>query len=369
MRRSERPTDSRAKALVGTLLLVAACGGPAPTSAPDIGTPATSTAPSTATVPSTTPAATMRPEAVTYGQHYCAALEAWDTALDDAVAWSTDARLEPSKADTPDPEIATALEVMRMEIGEVKAFPPVTPVARALEQAAGRLERVVGLLGPVMAERGPVSDDLEQHVSRLFADLSSAAEFHRVAEGGYGRLECPPDQRERISDAAGMVSFAVPDGWLRLGPSAAERETQLATIEDDAFVARLRQQADLAGPSGLVAYDAADPGASGIGAVVWSFLDPGTTDLLGSAEAIQAELASGSLLSEVAVRYLDRPAGDGARVVARSTDGDLRDQLIVDLVRVDAGIVLIVSIVPESDAPSYRLAIERVLGSLDVGVP
>lgn len=269
-------------------------------------------------------------------------------------------------ATTPDSDTAAAIEVMRTEIAEIATFPPVVPVARALEKAADRLERVVGLLGLVVAARGDMSGELEQDLPRLSTDMASAAEFHRVVEGSYGQLDCPPDPRGRVGHPAGVVSVTTPDGWRLLGPSAGERENQLETIDDADYALRLREHLELFSTSGTVLYDAVHPGASGIGAVVGLDLIPDETDLLGTMEAIEAGLTLDTTFTDVVVRYVDRPAGDGARLVARARgDGD-PDEIIVDTVRVDEGLIFVISRVPEADAPTYWLAIERIVGSLRV---
>jgi hypothetical protein len=307
--------------------------------------------------------ATMRPEAAAYGRQYCAAIVAWDTALDQAIDWSSAARLEPSVALTPDPDTAAAIEGMRTEIAGIATFPPVVPIARAMEKAAARLERVLGLLGPAMADPGTTSAELEEQLPRLSADMASAAEFHRVAEGNYGPLDCPDDRSDRVGTPDEDIWVVTPFGWRYFGPSADERATQIEALGNPSYASRLEVAVDIVGPNGIVLYDAADPGKSGVGAVVGLGLIPDETDLQGIMEAIEAELVTAVGPLNVDVRYMDRAAGDGARLIAYSTQGEL-DQLIVDLVRVDDGLVFVLSRSPREDAMTYWLAIERILGSL-----
>jgi hypothetical protein len=339
------------------VLSLAACGAPAPTAAPTSAPPAPAAA---------TPVATMRPEAATYWRQYCAAISTWNLALDHAIDWSGRARLDPSAAKVPDPEIAEAIEAMRTEIAGIAAFPPVVPVARALEKAAARMERVVGLLGPVMAEPGTASAELEQELPRLSADMASAAEFHRVAEGNYGPLDCPDGPSERVGPSAVPMSVAKPDGWQVFGQSDLKRQAQLEAIGNADYAGRILHWADFGGGSTAVVYDADRPGRSGIGAVAWMSFDPEANDLLGSMELLEEELASDATLSEVVVRYLDRPAGDAARLVAHARMEEQRDLYIVDVVRVTGGMIIVVSLMPEADAPTYWLAIEQIVGSLRV---
>jgi hypothetical protein len=95
-------------------------------------------------------------------------------------------------------------------------------------------------------------------------------------------------------------------------------------------------------------------------------IDTEADDLLGSMELLEVELSADATLSDVVVRYLDRPSGDAARLVAHAKLGDQRDMFIVDVVRATEGMILIVSLMPESDAPTYWLAVERIVGSLRV---
>jgi hypothetical protein len=356
---AERAYGRRSGVAAALLLSLAACGAPAP--APPTAPPASAPPASAAA----TAVATMRPEAATYWRQYCAAVEAWDRALDHAVAWSTEARLDPAAGGKPDPETAAAIEEMRTEIAGIARFPPAVPIARALEKAAARMERVIGLLGPVMADPGAPSTELEQELPRLSADMASAAEFHRVAEGNYGPLGCPDHSGDGVGSADGVVSVVLPDGWRLFGPSADDQAKQLAELGNRRYGSRLKDHVDIIGPTGIVLYDAAQPGRSGVGAVVGLGLIPGATDLQGAMDAIEAGLVAQVGPLNVAVKYMDRAAGDGARLISYSTEGK-REQLIVDLVRVDPGLILVLSRIPREDGPSYWLAIERILGSLRV---
>jgi hypothetical protein len=340
------------------LLTLAGCSAPAP---------APPTAPPTAVPPASaaaTPVATMRPEAATYWRQYCAAVAAWDRALDGAVAWSSKARLDPAMGREPDPEAAAAIEDMRTEIAGIATFPPVVPISRALEKAAVRMERILRLLGPVMADPTASSSELEQELPRLSADMASAAEFHRVAEGNYGRLDCPDHAGERVETPEGLVTVVLPDGWRLFGPSADDQARQLAEL-NPSYGSRLKDHVDILGPTGIVLYDAAQPGSSSVGAVVGLGLIPDATDLEGAMDAIEAALVAEVGPLNVTVKFLDRAAGDGARLISYSTQGK-REQLIVDLVRVDPGLIFVLSRIPREDGPSYWLAFERILGSLRV---
>jgi uncharacterized protein YbdZ (MbtH family) len=307
----------------------------------------------------------MRPEAATYGRQYCAAVTAWNLALDDAIDWSTRARLDATAASLPDPDTAADLEAMRAEIAGIAAFAPVVPIARALTRAADRMERVVGLLGPVMADPAASSTVLEQDLPRLSADMASAAEYHHVAESNYGPMGCAVDVNDRVGPSAWPVSVTPPAGWREFGPSKLKRQAQLDEIRNPEFADRLLSWAEL-GEAAAVLYDAANPGSSDIGAVVWMSFDPQANDLLASMEWLEAELATDSTLSDVVVRYVDRPAGDAGRLVAHAKTDDRRDLYIIDVVRVTDGMILVVSLMPESDAPTYWLAIEQIVGSLRV---
>jgi len=242
------------------------------------------------------------------------------------------------------------------------------PIARALMRAADRMERVVSLLGPVMADPGASSTELEQDLPRLAADMAAAAEYHRVAEGNYGALACPIDMRERVGPKAWLISVLKPDGWQLLSLLDHKRSAQLEAIDNADFRERVRDWGEF-GEEAAVMFDPASPGSSGIGAVVWVSFDPEANDLLASMEGLEADLATDSALSDVVVRYMDRPPGDGARLVAHGRMDDQRDLFIVDVVRVTEGMMLVVSLVPESDASTYWLAIERIVGSLRIDGP
>ena len=170
----------RMSAVAAVLLLsLAACGAPAP---------APSAVPPTAAPPAkaaATPVATMRPEAATYWRQYCAAVAAWDRALDAAVAWSSRTRLDRAAGREPDPDTAAAIEDMRTEIAAIATFPPVLPISRALEKAAVRMERVVGLLGPVV---GGSTGTLDRARAATASPVGGHGLGGRVPPGRRGQL-------------------------------------------------------------------------------------------------------------------------------------------------------------------------------------